>query len=53
MNEPNRHGTGAAARGDGNDAARAAKARRHAWLLAGAAVLIYIGYLITLVIRGS
>ena len=36
---------GAAQRGDGTDAARAARVRRNAWLLAGCAVFVYLGYI--------
>lgn len=53
MSAPIRQRPGAAHRGDGEDAARAAKARRNAWLLAGAAVFIYVAYMITLVVRGG
>ena len=39
-------GAGAAQRGDGDaDAARATKARRNAWLLAGFAAFVYLGYI--------
>jgi hypothetical protein len=44
---------GAAPRGDGEDAARAAKVRRNAWLLAGLAVLFYVGYMAWMVVRAS
>jgi hypothetical protein len=37
--------SGAAGRGDGADAARAAKVRRNAWLLAGLAVFFYLGFI--------
>jgi hypothetical protein len=40
---PTRQAPGAAARGD--DAARAAKVRRSAWLLAGLAAFFYLGYI--------
>jgi len=41
---------GAAQRGDGDagiaeDAARAARVRRNAWLLGGCAVFVYLGYI--------
>ena len=36
---------GAVHRGDGQDAARAAGVRRSAWLLAGFAVFVYLGYI--------
>jgi hypothetical protein len=36
---------GAAQRGDGPDAARTAKVRRNAWLLAGLAAFVYLGYI--------
>ena len=44
---------GAAQRGDGEDAARAAKARRSAWLLAGVAVFVYLGYIAWMAVRAS
>jgi len=44
---------GAAQRGDGEDAARAAKIRRSAWLLAGVAVFFYVGYMAWMVIRAN
>jgi hypothetical protein len=37
--------SGAADRGDGDDAARAARVRRNAWLLGGCAVFVYLGYI--------
>jgi hypothetical protein len=37
--------SGAADRGDGSDAARAARVRRNAWLLGGCAVFVYLGYI--------
>ncbi len=53
MSERERQRAGAAERGDGAAAARAAKARRNAWLLAGFAVLVYLGYLLWFMIRGG
>jgi hypothetical protein len=44
---------GAAQRGDGKDAARAAKVRRNAWLLAAVAVLVYLGYIAWMAVRAS
>jgi hypothetical protein len=44
---------GAASRGDGSDAARAAKIRRSAWLLGGLAVFFYLGYMAWIVIRAG
>ena len=44
--------SGAARRGD-EDAARAAKVRRNAWLLAGLAVFFYLGYMALILIRGG
>ena len=38
---------------DRASAARAAKVRRNAWLLAGFAVLVYVGYMLWFVIRGG
>jgi len=40
-----REATGAAARGDGADTARAAKIRRNAWLLAALAVFFYVAFI--------
>ena len=45
--------TGAAQRGDGADAARAAKARRNAWLLAAVALAVYLGYIAWMAVRAS
>jgi hypothetical protein len=45
--------TGAAGRGDGADAARAAKVRRNAWLLGGLAVFFYVGYMAWILFRAS
>jgi len=45
MNTPTRQASGAAARGDGEDAARAARVRRSAWLLAGLAAFFYVGFI--------
>jgi hypothetical protein len=36
---------GATPRADDGDAARAARTRRGAWLLAGLAVFVYLGYI--------
>ena len=60
---------GAAQRGDGDagmdargratqgavaeDAARAARVRRNAWLLAGCAVLVYVGYIAWMFFRAQ
>jgi hypothetical protein len=43
---------GAAQRGD-DDAARAARVRRNAWLLAGTAVFVYLGYIAWMFVRGT
>jgi hypothetical protein len=43
----------AAQRGDGTDGARAAKARRSAWLLGGFAALFYVGYITWMFIRAN
>ena len=45
MNTPTRQASGAAARGDGEDAARAARVRRSAWLFAGLAAFFYVGFI--------
>jgi hypothetical protein len=45
MNARTQQASGTAARGDGADAARAAKVRRSAWLLAGLAAFFYLGYI--------
>ena len=42
--------SGAAARGDA-DAARAAKVRRSAWLLAGLAAFFYLGYIAWMILK--
>ena len=44
---------GVAQRGDGTDAARAAKVRRNAWLLAAAALSVYLGYIAWMAIRAA
>ena len=46
-------GAGAAQRGDGNDATRVAKARRSAWVLAGVAAFVYLGYIAWMFVRAS
>jgi len=43
----------AAQRSDGDDAARAAKVRRNAWLLAAVAVAVYLGYIAWMAIRAA
>jgi hypothetical protein len=48
-----RKAAGTAGRGDGNDAARAAKVRRSAWLLAGLALFFYFGYLAWMFFRSA
>jgi hypothetical protein len=48
-----RQAAGTAARGDGADAARAAKVRRSAWLLGGLALFFYFGYMAWMFIRGA
>ena len=45
--------TGAASRGDGEDAVRAAKIRRNAWLLGGLAVFFYVGYMVWIFVRAG
>jgi hypothetical protein len=52
MSAPTRQAPGAAQRGDGGDA-RAAKARRNAWLLAGLALFFYVGYVAWMFIRAN
>ena len=44
---------GAAHGGNGDDAARAAKVRRNAWLLAAVAVSVYLGYIAWMAIRAA
>jgi len=44
---------GAAARGDGADAARAANVRRNAWLLAGLAVFFYLAFIVWMFVRAT
>ena len=53
MNERALKAAGAAQRGDGTDAARAAKARRSAWVLAGVAVFVYLGYIAWMFVRAG
>ena len=48
-----RQAAGAAERGDGADAPRAAKVRRNAWLLAGLALFFYVGYMAWMFVRSS
>jgi len=45
--------SGTADRGDGDDAARAARVRRNAWLLAGCAVFVYLGYIAWMFLRAA
>jgi hypothetical protein len=42
-----------AQRGGGDDAARASRVRRNAWLLAGFAVFVYLGYMAWILSRAS
>jgi hypothetical protein len=44
---------GRARQAAGDDAARLAKARRNAWLLAGVAVFFYVGYMVWMFVRGG
>jgi hypothetical protein len=53
MSERALKGTGAASRGDGKDAARAAKVRRNAWLLGGLAIFFYLGYMAWMFVRAG
>ena len=54
MNDRALKPTGAAHSGDGDaDAARAAKVRRNAWLLAAVAVFVYLGYIAWMAVRAS
>lgn len=53
MSDRARQTSGAAHRGDGEDAARMAKARRNAWLLAGLALFFYVGYMAWMFVRAS
>jgi hypothetical protein len=39
--------------GHGDDAARAARARRNAWVLGGLALAFYFGYMILVFVKGS
>ncbi len=52
MNHGTRGAIGAAHRGDANGA-RAGKAKRHAWVLAGLAVFFYVGYMAWMVLRAN
>ena len=51
MSDKPRQATGAAQRGNGADAARAAKARRNAWLLGAIAVFVFLGYIAWMYLR--
>ena len=53
MSERARPITGAADRGDGEDAARAAKLRRSAWRLAALAAFFYVGFIVWTMFRTS
>jgi hypothetical protein len=53
MSGRSRQAAGAAQRGDGEDAARAARVRRSAWLLAGLALFFYFGYMAWMLVRAS
>jgi hypothetical protein len=69
MSERTRQTPGAAGRGDGDagmdtrgrpmqgaiaeDAARAAKVRRNAWLLAGLALFFYVGFMVWTLIKAD
>jgi hypothetical protein len=53
MSERSRQAPGAAPRGGGEDAARAAKVRRSAWLLAGLALFFYVGFIVWTFIKGQ
>jgi hypothetical protein len=44
---------GAAQRGADDDAARAARVRRNAWLLGGVAAFVYLGYIAWIFVRGT
>jgi len=48
-----RKDAGKARQAAGDDAARLAKARRNAWLLAGVAVFFYVGYMVWMYVRGG
>jgi hypothetical protein len=54
MSEPNeRREANRDRQAGGEDAARLAKARRNAWLLAGIAVFFYVGYMVWMFVRGG
>ena len=54
MNDRAFKATGAAKRADGgDDAVRAAKVRRSAWLLTALAVSVYLGYIAWMFVHGS
>ena len=53
MNDRSRQAVGAAQSGNGADAARAAKVRRNAWLLAGLALFFYVGYMAWMALRAN
>jgi hypothetical protein len=43
----------AASRGNGPGGARDSKVRRNAWLLAGVAMLVYVGYIAWMFVRSA
>jgi hypothetical protein len=53
MNDRALKTSGAATGGDGEDAARAARVRRNAWLLAGCALFVYFGYIAWMFFRAA
>jgi hypothetical protein len=53
VNGKARQAAGTARRGDAEDAARAARVRRSAWLLGGLALVFYFGYMAWMFIRGA
>ena len=53
MSERAFRATAAAQRGDAGNGARAAKARQTAWVLAGLAVFVYVGYIAWMFVRAS
>jgi len=53
MSARSRQDSGAVARGDDEGAARAAKVRRSAWLLAGLAAFFYLGYIAWMIFKAQ
>ena len=53
MSDRSLNAGGSAQRADGDDAVRAAKVRRSAWLLTALAVSVYLGYIAWIFVHGT